>query len=257
MDEKEDQVARAITTDLSFIDNDAVRGLVAEALKEETGAFCFDADGTLWGQQEKGRPDIGEAFLHHLSETGMIPAMPKGEAWGAYLTMLKPAEGFRLAYPWAVAAMAGLKEDVVIREAAKFARTFVRMHLYPPMARLLRTLNDAGKIIYLVSASNHWVVSAAAEILGFSPERVIAIRSKVIKGVLTGRIVEPAPVAEGKVAALLAWGVRRIVLAAGDSGNDEPMLKHARYAFVVTRRAFPNPKGMEMAKRHEWPVLFV
>ena len=204
---------------------------------------CFDADNTLWTE------DIGEAFLRWLAAGDLLPLAP-GPLWAEYEARVRADR--TAGYTWAVQVMAGLAEADVARWTRQMAAAWPNVR--PAMAALLEGLAGAAVETWIVSASNDWIVRAAAPRLGVPPERAIGIRVEVASGRLTDRPVRPVPCGAGKVEALFARTGIRPDLAAGDGLGDLELLEDARLPLVVDLRdASPSPLH-RVALQRGWPV---
>ncbi|MGM0576364.1 MAG: HAD family hydrolase [Myxococcota bacterium] len=232
-----------------------VWGGVGEATGDSAGrrVAVFDADGTLWAE------DVGDVHLRVLEERGLIRS-PPGEpgVFDAYLRLCRQDPG--AGYAFAVEVMAGLSEDVV-RETAREAWARHRDRLLEPVTRLLRTLGRVDVEVWVVSASNRWVVEAAAvDALGLSPDRVVAMACDVVDGRLTGEVIEPRPNGPGKVEAIREWIGVRPRLAFGNSLHDADMLDDAARGVLVRAHREPAtpPLSGDLAARRAaggWLVL--
>ncbi len=226
-----------------FVDHPRIR----EALDRPHAAWVTDADGTLWSG------DIGEGFLQALVRDGaLVSPEARGDVWGAYEARV--AEDKAAGYAWAVQLMAGMTEAEVERRAEAYARDFVPGHVYAEMAGLLAEVRARGVEAWIVSASNDWVVRAAARVLGLSPTRAVGIRVAVEAGVLTDRVVPPLTYATGKVDAIRAGLGRTPTLVSGDSPGDEAMLAVAGTPLVV-RHGGVDAAFLARAEARGWLVL--
>ncbi len=227
----------------------SVRALVERVLQQDRpAAAAFDADGTLWPS------DVGEEFLRWLEAGRLLLHPPREGAWTRYETLL--ADDPPAAFSFAVEVMEGIAESDLVAWSRPFVLERFVPRVYPPMRELLDELVGRGVDVWVVSASNTWVVRAAAEALGLDASRVRAFEADVDAGRVTRRVRRPLPVDEGKAEVLRAAGVRP-ALAAGNSRHDEAMLEGAASAFVVVEKNIPGSAGLDMARRHGWPVQFV
>lgn len=206
---------------------------------------CLDADGTLWAA------DIGEAFLRWLAEGGLLP----GQGGDADTVWLKYEDKVRQdltgGYAWAVQCMAGLSEGDVVRWCRQLAAAWPNYR--PQMRGLIRFLRDEGAEVYIVSASNRWVVEAAAPRIGVDPACTIAMATQVENGVLTDRLVPPPICGPGKIQAILERVGCLPGLAMGDGMGDLAVLEAARYRVVVG----PHDRETELVRHARlagWPV---
>lgn len=224
-----------------------IRAELDEAFGVEDCLWVTDADKTLWSG------DIGEAFLRHLAATkALVAAEAQGDVWATYES--KVARDQTRGYAWAAQAMAGLPEAEVRRLASAFAAEFVSREAFPALSALAAEAGRRGCEMWVVSASNQWIVEAAAPLMGFDPSRVIGIRVAVEDGVLTDRVVEPVSNRAGKVAAIEQVLGRRPTLVTGDSSGDFEMLAFAERAVLITQPGLTNPDYVAYAREQGWLV---
>ncbi len=214
---------------------------------ERCGAVCFDADGTLWPS------DVGEEFLQWLDQ-GRLPSRPKGSAWPEYERRL--AQNAASAYAFAVEVMEGLDESQLVAWAEPFVADRFVPRIYPEVRRLVDALRQAGDEVWIVSASNAWLVRAAARQIGTQTRCVIGFDARVDQGRLTRSLITPWPVGMGKAQALMQRGVLPM-LAVGNSLFDREMLEMAQRAIVVCERAAGPSEAVAMARQRGWPVQWV
>lgn len=209
---------------------------------------AFDADGTLWNE------DIGEAFFRWLAAGGLLSGMTPDDdpfaVWEEYEARVarNRAEG----YAWAVQRMAGLAEEDVRRWSRQMAVAWPNYR--PEMLGLVRGLSASGFEVWLVSASNAWIIGASAPIVGVDEARVLGIRVAVEDRRLTERLVPPVTCNAGKVEAVRTIIGAQASLAFGDSMGDFEMLEDAKQALVVGRREKPGAEIHLQAERRGWPV---
>jgi HAD superfamily phosphoserine phosphatase-like hydrolase len=122
------------------------------------------------------------------------------------------------------------------------------------MLDLMKGLADAGVEVWIVSASNHWVIAATGARVGLPVERTIAIRVDVEDGIVTGRLVHPIPCEEGKVDAIDRWIGRRPDLAVGDGLGDLAMLESSALRLAVGRRVRKDAPLLRIARDRGWPI---
>lgn len=101
----------------------------------------------------------------------------------------------------------------------------------------VRRLESAGVPTWVVSATNVWAVSQAAEQeLGVPAERVIGNRCELEGGRVTLRRCEPVVMREGKVQALQERLAERPVWSMGDTWSDAALLGYASELAVLLDR---------------------
>ena len=105
--------------------------------------------------------------------------------------------------------------------------------------------------------------AAAKRFYDIPPERVIGVRTHVVKGVLSAEVIPPLPFREGKAAAVATWIQRSVHIAVGNSGSDVPMLALASHAAVAVQSFGSNHPGFHYrseqklaaeAKKRGWLV---
>ncbi|WP_373048191.1 HAD family hydrolase [Vulgatibacter sp.] len=214
---------------------------ILEAVRSAGGTAAFDADGTLWAD------DIGEAFLRDLEAAGRVP----GGTWRGYEARL--AADVVDAYGWAVTVMAGLEEaEVRERAEAFFPRHFAR-RLFPVVRELVEELVRGGVRVAIVSASNRWLIEAAARALRVP--HVAGVEVEVEAGRLTDRLVTPLPALAGKVhwARTLLGGAP--ALAVGNGAIDLPLLQDAAHRLVICPSDDLHTTLAAEGRRAGWQVL--
>lgn len=210
----------------------------------------FDADGTLWGD------DLGDRHLGVLEARGMVVAGPDyGSVFEEYEARCRLDTD--AGYAWAVSSMAGLNEgDAIGTSVLAWA---AHRHLVPEAIReLLTWLEASGVEVWLVSASNRWVIETAAAELGVPPERVIAMSMDIVHGQLDGEVHRPLSNGPGKARLIEQRIGVRPLLAVGNSRHDLAMLKQA-YLGAVVRLSGENgqlpavcPELRAAARAHGW-----
>ena len=225
----------------------ALAAAVKDAGRALPGATAaFDADGTLW------REDVGEAFLRHLIELGMVKLPSGRDPYEVYEE--KVAQDKAAGYAYASQLLAGLRRDDVARAAANFAPEWVAPRLIATTQALLLLCAEAGLLTAVVSASSIEIVLAAAPIAGVPASRCMGMTVRTLRGEFTDEIVPPVTYAEGKVAALEKAAWLPLAVAGGDSiSGDLAMLSLARVPVVVAPAA-GSPLAAEAAQRG-WTVV--
>lgn len=214
---------------------------ILRAAREAGGTAAFDADGTLWAD------DIGEAFLRDLERAGRVPE----GTWRTYEERL--AADHVDAYGYAATVMAGLPEAEVRERADRFFPKHFAPRLFPVVRELLAALIGDGIRVAIVSASNRWLIEAAARELGVPHTAGVAV--EVEDGVLTDRLVLPLPSGEGKVhwARALLGGTPS--LAVGNGAIDLALLKSAAHRLVICPTDDLHTPLATEGRRAGWPVL--
>lgn len=214
---------------------------ILRAARDAGGTAAFDADGTLWAD------DIGEAFLRDLEREGRVPA----GAWRTYEA--RHAEDPVGAYGWAVSVMAGLPEAEVRARAERFFPLHFAPRLFPAVRALVEALVSGGVRVAIVSASNRWLVEAAARALRVP--HVAGVAVEIEGGVLTERVVHPLPAGEGKVHWARALLGAAPSLAVGNGAIDLELLRSAAHRLVICPADDPQTALAVEGRRAGWPVL--
>lgn len=211
-------------TNATRFDADVSRRLLSFLESASAGTVAaFDADGTLWSV------DVGEAFLKHASEKGILPKWPEpGAAWTEYQHRLA-TRPLREAFEFCVTAFEGLLDLEVAAWAEAFVSPKWCEHTFPAMRELVSSLIRAEAEVWVVSGSPAWCVIPGAALLGIPESQVIAaIPALDAEGRIKAAMGAPLPTQETKVEAIVARAGRAPHLAAGNSAYDFALLKSAR-----------------------------
>lgn len=213
------------------------------------GRAVFDADHTLWSH------DAGEEFYAWLVENRLLVNVDYARDLFADYRALEAVDELA-AYAKLVTDMAGLTEQRVQELAARFFRERFQQRCYSAMRGLLEQLAGAGWEARIVTASNRWIVQAAAPHFGLAPEQVIGVDVHVEGGTLTDALVYELPYGPGKVKAIQRFVGHRPHLAAGDSAGDLYMLETAAdLALVLAYPGYDKQRPLlDAAARRGWLV---
>ena len=191
-----------------------------EKLEEiENPVAVFDADGTLWSN------DLGESFFKWLIENKkLIGADYSKDLYQEYELLVEEdvGEGFSSI----IKIMAGIKEEELKLWADEFFQTFDH-NVYPKQKELIQRLQEAGVDVWVVSASNRWSIETAVLYLGIEADHVIAMKSEVVDGVITDRMIPPILHGHGKVEGIKKYIGNRVDFVCGNSSSDYEMLDFA------------------------------
>ncbi|MBI2082260.1 MAG: haloacid dehalogenase-like hydrolase [Deltaproteobacteria bacterium] len=192
----------------------------------------FDLDNTII------KNDCGEAFFHFLVEEGKLPASRIRE----YYEKVQK-EGGIVAYPWVVSLMAGMKEEEIYSACQEAIRRELKkeigkkelggiqvaqgIRLSPQMKELMKRMKQAGFEIWIISASNRWVVETTIQQLELPVDHSVGMAVTVKDGILTNIPVKPEPVGQGKREVIEQKIGRPPNFVAGDSASDFPMMEMA------------------------------
>ena len=207
---------------------------------------AFDCDGTLWSG------DVGERFFDwELREGELIPEVlvpPLRERYAAYR---RGRVGETTICGEMVTMHQGISELKMMDAAARFFDQFFVEQIFPEMRELVRRLHENGCEVWVVSASNEWVIRAGMKYFGISESRVLASKVEIDNGIVTDRLIR-VPSGPGKPQALQEVVKKEIEAAFGNSRWDAEMLAMAKHAFAVN----PNPDLESKAREHGWRIYF-
>jgi HAD superfamily hydrolase (TIGR01490 family) len=147
--------------------------------------------------------------------------------------------------------------DVPVRELQRLSPRVlagVLPRLYPQMLQRAYAHQDAGRLVYIVTAASQEMADLLAHVLAF--DGGLGSRSEVHEGRYTGRPAGPFNYREGKVLTMRELAEReRIDLAASyaysDSESDLPMLRAVGHAVVVN----PDQDLRRIAAAEGWEIL--
>ncbi len=126
--------------------------------------------------------------------------------------------------------------------------------LYPEMLQRAYAHQDAGELIYILTAASQEMADLLAHVLAF--DGGLGSRSEIVDGRYTGRPAGPFNYREGKVLSMREVADREdidlgVSYAYSDSESDLPMLRAVRHAVVVN----PDPHLRRIAGEEGWEVL--
>lgn len=148
-------------------------------------------------------------------------------------------------------------EGVPVRDLQRLAPRVlagVLPRLYPQMLKRAYEHQDAGRLVYIVTAASQEMADLLAHVLAF--DGGLGSRSEVVDGVYTGRAAGPFNYREGKVESMrLVAEEQGIDLASSwaysDSESDLPMLRAVGNAVVVN----PDAELARIAAAEGWELL--
>lgn len=126
--------------------------------------------------------------------------------------------------------------------------------LYPQMLARAYAHQDAGLLVYIVTAASQEMADLLAHVLAF--DGGLGSRSEIVNGRYTGRAAGPFNYREGKVQAMAELASRETIdLAASyaysDSESDLPMLRTVGYPVVVN----PDADLHRIAIEEGWEIV--
>jgi len=119
---------------------------------------------------------------------------------------------------------------------------------------LIEKHQQAGDVLLIITATNHFIASPIAEALGIN--NILATDPEIIDGVISGKILGTPCFQEGKITRLNEWldaqkFTPHSVSFYSDSINDRPLLEFADNPVVVD----PDSKLKEHALMVGWPII--
>ncbi len=235
--------------DWSSTNQQAIDALFKQDLTGQVAVF--DADQTLW------RHDVGEGFLKWLiANQYLVSTAPGGDAFAHYEALCLQSK--TIGYAYAAQAMAGIPEARLQALAAEYFKDHFQQNVYPAQKALIARLQQAGVEVWMVSASNQWIVDAGAPYLGVPLNRVVGIRLAVDEaGLVTDTVVPPVTYRQGKVDAIVKYIGQQPILVSGDSMTDYEMLVYAKHLRLVINPADRGVAGgniTDFAQEQHWNI---
>src|ERR1700677_1634546 len=217
---------------------------------QQRAAAFFDLDRTLMAGSS------GIFFARAAYETGMISR--RRLARDVYENLR-----FRLRGSTDERADEGRKRggqliaDVPVRTLARLSPQVlagVLPRLYPQMLERAYEHQDAGRLVYILTAASQEMADLLAHVLAF--DGGLGSRSEIVDGRYTGRPAGPFNYREGKVLSMRELAGRAGIdleasYAYSDSESDLPMLRAVRHAVVVN----PDAELRRIAGEEGWEVL--
>lgn len=153
-----------------------------------------------------------------------------------------------------IAAMIAGQRAVDLRRMMPEVLAGVLPRVYPQMLRLAYEHQDAGRPVFIATASSQEMASMLSHVLGF--DGGIGARSEVVDGRFTGRDSDVFTYREGKAERIRALaGERGIDLAASyaysDSESDLPMLRLVGHPVAVN----PDAELARIAAEEGWETM--
>jgi HAD superfamily hydrolase (TIGR01490 family) len=126
--------------------------------------------------------------------------------------------------------------------------------LYPEMLARAYAHQDAGELVYILTAASQEMADLLAHVLAF--DGGLGSRSEIVDGRYTGRPAGPFNYREGKVISMREVAEREgidldVSYAYSDSESDLPMLRAVRHAVVVN----PDADLRRIAGEEGWEML--
>lgn len=148
--------------------------------------------------------------------------------------------------------------DVLSAAHAQFMREVITPNLRPAALGLVKSHQDQGDLIALVTATNEFITTPIAAALGIAD--LIAVRlARDTTGTITGCIEGIPSYREGKVTRVtdwlagrqLGWDSFERISVYSDSLNDLPLLERATHPVATN----PSPALQALAQARGWRIL--
>ncbi len=147
--------------------------------------------------------------------------------------------------------------DVPVRDLQRLSPRVlagVLPRLYPQMLARAYAHQDAGRLVYIVTAASQEMADLLAHVLAF--DGGLGSRSEIVDGRYTGRPAGPFNYREGKLISMRELAAREAIdleasYAYSDSESDLPMLQAVGYAVVVN----PDAELRRIAASEGWEIL--
>jgi HAD superfamily phosphoserine phosphatase-like hydrolase len=206
---------------------------------------AFDCDGTLWSG------DVGESFFDWELREGIVAEPLVHRLRERYAAYRRGEVGESTMCGEMVTMNQGISERKMMAAAGRFFDQFFVVQIFPDMSELVRRLQANGCEVWVVSASNEWVIRAGMKHFGIPENRILAAKVEVDHGIVTDRLIR-VPSGAGKPQALREVVKKEIDAAFGNSRWDLDMLAMSKHAFAVN----PNPDLESAAREHRWRIYF-
>lgn len=139
----------------------------------------------------------------------------------------------------------------------RFMREWIAPALRPVALELVRSHQDAGDLVAIVTATNEFVTRPIAAALGV-PELIAVELERDASGWITGGIAGVPSMREGKVARVRDWLAARGLdwqsaetTFYSDSTNDLPLLERVDHPVATN----PDPRLRAIAQERGWRIL--
>ena len=220
----------------------------ADGAHDRIGAF-FDMDKTLIAENS------GALYMKHRYENGEISGAELVKNAIAYVRYKVGMLDINAWTRGALREFAGQSEAALQKEAEEWLCRVVVREIYPEAWAIVRSHQEQGHVVAIVSGATKFVVAPLAAHLGV--EHFLYTRLEVEHGRFTGRVIEPICFEEGKIYWLQQLvEEQRIDLARSyfytDSITDLPLLELVGHPVVTN----PDPRLYREAMRRRWPVRF-
>ncbi len=211
-------------------------------------AAFFDIDGTLLSKNS------GPLYMRFLRQRGEIRRRDAARTIYLYLRYKLGMLDIERAAASTSGWIRGKSEEAVAEHCRLWYRDVVRQYLQPAMIRRVRSHQEQGHVVALLSSSTPYLATPLAEELGI--EHMLVSRLVIENGRFTGEVHKPICYGAGKIHWARRFAAEHDVdLAASwfytDSVTDLPMLEIVGHPEIVN----PDPRLRREAKRRGWNVM--
>ena len=214
-----------------------LKKLKTEVFSNKQQIFAaFDADGTLWPG------DVGRGFFQFLIQKKyLVKKFPNLQK--SFNSVVKK-KGRKHALEWLAQILSGLKLTEVQSWVKQF---FIENPLQAFLINkcVIEFLHSKNIPVYIVSSSVQWVLEEALKAFHIPTERIIGVQTIVQNGIITDKLILPAPVHENKIKALhkKTKGANPF-LSAGNTPSDLSLLTAASHFQLVMASATTESKKL-------------
>ena len=224
------------------------QGAVADRAQPRIGAL-FDMDKTIIAENS------GSLYMRYRYERGEITTWELVKGIGAYLQYKVGVLDINAWSKGMMQQFRGQSEKDLVAMARELFDEMVLQTIYPEVVDIIRSHQERGHVVAIVSGAVRFIVEPLAEHLEI--DHMLYTRLEVEDGLFTGRVVEPICFEEGKIYWLQQFiDEQRIDLAKSwfytDSVTDLPLLELVGHPVVAN----PDPLLYRTAVRRRWPVRF-
>jgi HAD superfamily hydrolase (TIGR01490 family) len=231
-------------------DGHGLHGLPADGASAGREAAFFDLDRTLMAGSS------GVFFARAAFASGMISR--RRLAHDLYVNLRFRLRGSTDDLADAVRARVGeMIAGVAVRDLERLSPRVlagVLPRLYPQMLERAYEHQDAGRLVYIVTAASQEMADLLAHVLAF--DGGLGSRSEIVDGRYTGRPAGPFNYRHGKVLSMADVARREGIdlqrsYAYSDSESDLPMLRAVGHPAVVN----PDPQLARIAHEEGWEIV--
>ena len=159
---------------------------------------------------------------------------------------------------FSLGTLASFEPERLAELQQQYMTEVVMPNIRPAARALLQKHLDAGDLVAIVTATNHFVVAPIAEAFGVE-HLIAAMPERDAAGRITGKLVGTPTQGEGKIVHTKAWLEKlghsldsfESVHFYSDSHNDLPLLSIVSHPIATN----PNAKLSEHATAQGWPLI--